>query len=454
MSESKYPKEWVLSTIGEVCELNPKQKLDDNLNIGFMPMAGVPKNFLGNCLFETRKWNEVKKGFTQFQDEDVIFAKITPCFENGKASIIKGFPNGYGAGSTEYYVLRPVNKLVNPKWLFARVKTKDFLTNGALNMSGSVGHKRVTKEFIENYPLPIPTVAEQKIIADKLDTLLAQVNSAKARLEKIPQILKRFRQAVLAASVSGKLTEDWRGQVKLINWKNGILKEFIKKPTYGTSAKSQKEGLIPVLRMGNLQGGSLDWTDLAYTSDPVEIKKYKLEPKDILFNRTNSPELVGKTSIYNGENPAIYAGYLLRIQCLPELSPEFLNYHLNSHLAKQYCYSVKTDGVSQSNINAQKLAAYPLNVPPLIEQLEIVRRVEQLFAYANAIEKQVNNALSRVNNLTPSILAKAFRGELTVQWREENPELISGENSAAVLLENIKAERAASGRKRVLRKKT
>lgn len=120
-----------------------------------------------------------------------------------------------------------------------------------------------------------------------------------------------------------------------------------------------------------------------------------------------------------------------------------MNYHLNSLIAKQYCYSVKSDGVSQSNINAKKLIAYPLHVPPLPEQQEIVRRVEQLFAYADTIEKQVNSALSRVNNLTQSILAKAFRGELTAQWRAENPELISGENSAAALLKNIKDEREA-----------
>lgn len=95
-----------------------------------------------------------------------------------------------------------------------------------------------------------------------------------------------------------------------------------------------------------------------------------------------------------------------------------------------------------------RIKSLPLILPPLQEQHEIVRRVEQLFAYADTIEKQVNNALTRVNSLTQSILAKAFRGELTAQWRAENPELISGENSAAALLEKIKAERAASGGKK------
>lgn len=317
-----------------------------------------------------------------------------------------------------------------------------------------VAMPHITKAGMEAWEIQLPPISEQKIIAEKLDTLLAQVESTKARLEQIPQILKRFRQAVLGAAVSGKLTEDWRDNSSLSGWIEGKLGEFIKKPSYGTSSKSNKEGLIPVLRMGNLQGGKLDWTDLVYTSDTIEIEKYKLEYNDVLFNRTNSPELVGKTAIYKSEQPAIYAGYLIRVQCLPDLNPNYLNYHLNSILGRQYCYSVKSDGVSQSNINAQKLIAYPITVPPLPEQHEIVRRVEQLFAYADTIEKQVNNALARVNNLTQSILAKAFRGELTAQWRAENPELISGENSAAALLEKIKAERAASGGKKASRKKS
>ncbi|HCT8739996.1 TPA: restriction endonuclease subunit S, partial [Escherichia coli] len=198
-----------------------------------------------------------------------------------------------------------------------------------------VAMPHITKAGMEAWEIQLPPISEQKIIAEKLDTLLAQVESTKARLEQIPQILKRFRQAVLGAAVSGKLTEDWRDNSSLSGWIEGKLGEFIKKPSYGTSSKSNKEGLIPVLRMGNLQGGKLDWTDLVYTSDTIEIEKYKLEYNDVLFNRTNSPELVGKTAIYKSEQPAIYAGYLIRVQCLPDLNPDYLNYHLNSILGRQ-----------------------------------------------------------------------------------------------------------------------
>ncbi|WDE02026.1 restriction endonuclease subunit S [Thalassomonas actiniarum] len=209
--------------------------------------------------------------------------------------------------------------------------------------------------------------------------------------------------------------------------------------------------------MGNLQEGKLDWSNLVYTSDKNEITKYSLKSGDVLFNRTNSPELVGKTAIYSGEKEAIYAGYLIKARCSELLLPEYLNYSLNSSYGKEYCRQVKSDGVSQSNINAQKLGAFVLPLPSVEEQSEIVHRVEELFTFANKVEAQINAAQTRVNNLTQSILTKAFSGELTKDWRAANPELISGDNSASALLEKIKLEReqqAAQKKKKKSAKKS
>lgn len=164
--------------------------------------------------------------------------------------------------------------------------------------------------------------------------------------------------------------------------------------------------------MGNLQNGAIDWKDLAYTSDADEIRKYALHPMTVLFNRTNSPELVGKTSIYRGERAAIFAGYLIRINNEPELLSEYLNYCLNASAAREWCNQVKTDGVSQSNINAQKLGKFEIPFCSVGEQAEIVRRVEALFKQADAIEARYKKANAFVEKLTPSVLAKAFRGEL------------------------------------------
>ncbi|QIB84418.1 MULTISPECIES: restriction endonuclease subunit S [Enterobacteriaceae] len=440
MSEIKLPEGWVEAELQEVAVWGsggtPSRKYPEYYN-GDIPW--IKTGDLGPRLI-TRSSEYITKQAVQnsnaklFSKNSVVIAMYGATI--GKTSIL-----GIDATTNQACAVGlPIENVTTSIFLYYLLlnEKKSFIAK-----SKGGAQPNISQALIKEHKVPFPSLAEQKIITDKLDTLLAQVDNTKTRLEQIPQILKRFRQAVLAAAVSGKLTEEWRGTAILTDWKKGTLKNFIKKPSYGTSAKSQKEGLIPVLRMGNLQNGKLDWSDLVYTSDKNEIEKYKLIAGDILFNRTNSPELVGKTSIYRGERDAIYAGYLIKVQCLDGLNPEYLNYHLNSNIAKQYCYEVKSDGVSQSNINAQKLAAYPLEVPPINEQHEIVRCVEQLFTYADGIEKQVQNALERVNNLTHSILAKAFRGELTAQWRAENPELISGENSAKSLLVKIQHQRTS-----------
>lgn len=159
----------------------------------------------------------------------------------------------------------------------------------------------------------------------------------------------------------------------------------------------------------------------------------------MLFNRTNSPELVGKTAVYNGERAAIYAGYLIRIRCSEKILPDYLNYCLNSPSGRQYCSLVKSDGVSQSNINARKLSMFELYLPSLDEQHEIVRRVEALFKIADDIEKRYQKAKAHVDKLTQSILAKAFRGELVPQ----DP----GDEPASELLKRIREEREKTGQK-------
>ncbi|MEC9673568.1 restriction endonuclease subunit S [Escherichia marmotae] len=450
MSAGKLPEGWVLSTIGEVCDLNPKHKHADDLNVGFMPMSNVPTDYLGKCSYETRKWKDVKKGFTQFANNDVIFAKITPCFENGKAAVINDFPNGYGAGSTEYFILRSVGNLVNPYWFLALVKTKDFLINGALNMSGSVGHKRVPKEFVEKYKLPIPPLAEQKIIAEKLDTLLAQVDSTKARLEQIPQILKRFRQTVLAAVVNGKLSKNTK------QWEIYLLKNICTSISDGDhQAPPKSETGIPFLVISDVNKGVIDfdnvsrWVPESYYQSLKEIRKPC--QYDILYTVTGS---YGIPVIVNNNKPFCFQRHIAIIKPNRNLiDHRFLAFYLESPQIFKHASDVAT-GTAQKTVSLSSLRNFEISVPPLKEQHEIVRRVEQLFAYADTIEKQVNNALARVNNLTQSILAKAFHGELTAQWRAENPDLISGENSAAALLEKIKAERAASGGKKASRKKS
>lgn len=275
---------------------------------------------------------------------------------------------------------------------------------------------KFNKTDFRNLLIPLPPLAQQERIVDKLDKLLAQHERINQVLDRIPQLLKTFRKQVLTKAVTGKLTEQWREGKDLEEWTALPLKEVCFGFKYGSSSKSQDEGKVAVLRMGNLQNGKLDLSDLKYSNDEVEIRKYSLEPGDVLFNRTNSPELVGKTSIYRGEIPAIYAGYLIKIENdRSVLNSDYLNYFMNTSQVRTWCNEVKSDGVSQSNINAKKLGDLGIPLPPLQEQQEIVAHIETLFAKADNIESSYQVLKAKIDTLPQAILHKAFKGELVSQ---------------------------------------
>ncbi|ARD62681.1 hypothetical protein Y71_23230 [Kosakonia radicincitans DSM 16656] len=322
-------------------------------------------------------------------------------------------------------------------------------------ISGSA-QPQITRQGLENVRVPLPSLAEQKIIAEKLDTLLAQVDSTKARLEQIPKILKRFRQAVLTVAVSGKLTEEWRNEndVQFSQWEHTVFDKICSEITVGYVGKMldrYKDEGIPFLRSQNVREFKFSDKNLLYISDSFhqEIFKSRLNPGDLAIVRSGAP---GTTCVIPDYLTVANCSDLVIARPSEKLSSEFGCIFMNSGIAKKNV-SDNQVGIAQQHFNVGSMKKMPISLPPLPEQHEIVRRVEQLFAYADTIEKQVNAALARVNNLTQSILAKAFRGELTAHWRAENPALISGENSAAALLEKIKAERAASTGKKASRKK-
>ncbi|WP_449102909.1 restriction endonuclease subunit S [Pseudomonas extremaustralis] len=217
------------------------------------------------------------------------------------------------------------------------------------------------------------------------------------------------------------------------DWSSPCLGLLVHSVEYGSSAKSSLAGKTPVLRMGNLQDGKINWNDLVFTDDDQEISKYLLNSGDVLFNRTNTIELVGKTSIYRGDTPAIFAGYLIRIKERKDLlNSTYLNYVLNSEFSKKYSQKVLSVAVGQANINGQKLKTYPIPLPPsLVEQEaissalmdtdELISGLEQLITKKRDIKQAAMQHL-----LTGKQRLPGFSGEWKVKRLGDLAELKQG----------------------------
>lgn len=362
----------------------------------------------------------------------------------GKAAIaIEDINAGFGAFCG---VLRP-SRLINYHYVGFFTESLDY-RNKVSELSAGANINNLKPAHFSVIKLPIPPLPEQKVIVETLDSLLAQVESTKARLESIPGILKQFRQSVLAAAVSGELTEDWREEhfFSKNDWKVSIFSTIIDKIRSGSGDKPSdgKDG-VRVLRSSAVRDRNIDYSDSRYFDASSDIKiENTLEDGDLLFTRlSGSPEYVGNCALVHDLQDEIIQ-YPDRIFCAKVINRNYLPYleiFFSSQVFKRHISLHIKSSAGHQRITLEAIKKARVDLPPEKEQEEIVRRVEELFGFADKVAAQVKTAMESVNHLTQSILAQAFSGELTKDWREQNPDLISGENSAAALLERIKAER-------------
>ncbi len=160
------PSSWEWCRIGSLFQVNPRNDISDDTDVGFIPMALIKDGFRNEHTFEERKWKNIKSGFTHFADGDIVVAKITPCFQNRKSAIISQLPSGIGAGTTELHVIRDVTSMLFMPYFLLIFKTNDFIENGVKNFSGTAGQQRIGKDYISNYLVPIPPINEQVCIVD------------------------------------------------------------------------------------------------------------------------------------------------------------------------------------------------------------------------------------------------------------------------------------------------
>lgn len=294
--------------------------------------------------------------------------------------------------------------------------------------------KGVRLEVINALEFPLAPLAEQKRIVEKLDEVLAQVDTIKARLDGIPDLLKRFRQSVLASAVSGKLTEEWRGGISP-KWEATVFSAICNEITVGFVGKMKDKytasGVL-FLRSQNVRAFRFDPKNVLYISEDFhdEIRKSRLEAGDLAIVRSGAP---GTTCVIPENLGKVNCSDLVIARPSERLNPKFGCIFMNSEVAQKNVASNQV-GIAQQHFNVGSMKKMAIELPSLAEQKEIVRLVDQYFAFAETIEAQVKKAQARVDNLTQSILAKAFRGELVAQDPNDEP--------ADKLLERIAQARA------------
>ena len=283
-----------------------------------------------------------------------------------------------------------------------------------------LGVSNVSADDIESLDILLPPIEQQERIAYKLDSLLAKVKDAQSRLDKIPIILGRFRQSILAAAFSGELTKEWRKKNKIdTDWQEIELREVLANLKYGTAKKCFREEMKhPVLRIPNVVQGYIDSNDLKYTDlDKKEYESLRLEPDDILLIRSNgSVSLVGRTALVTDKEKGMaYAGYLIRLRVKKDLiMPEFLQYQFQSYAMRLQIELPARSTSGVNNINSEEVKNLRITLPAFDEQKEVVRRLKSSFAFIDKNEGEFNKAKSYTEKLEQSILAKAFRGELVL----------------------------------------
>jgi len=462
------PQGWVEAAVEEIAEINPRHpsNLDDSLPVTFIPMPAVSEGSWALKFKEERILKDVRKGYTHFTDGDVLFAKITPCMENGKGAVATELKNGLGCGSTEFHVLRLYGG-IEPKLIYFFLKQNSFRKDAARNFTGTAGQLRVPVSFIRETRIPLAPLPEQRRIVAKLEILSAKMDACQKRLAKIPVLLKRFRQSVLTGACSGKLTEDWREQYPNVRTSIEIINS-LKTPTpvpYDDVFEKSKNIELPkswswiqLGKLGQVIGGGTPskdnpkyWNGNIPWISPKDMKYFRihnsydhitelaLEHSTIKIIPRGSILFVVRGMILSHTLPTAIIDNVATINqdmkaLVPEKSDmsEYLAF-VSKYISPSVLFEVKESTHGTKRLESSILKNWAIPIPPIPEQQEIVRRVKALFVLADQIEARYAKAKMFVDKLTQSILAKAFRGELARQDPNDEP--------ASVLMERIKGMR-------------
>jgi len=341
--------------------------------------------------------------------------------EMGRCAVVDEVESGWLCG-TGSLIVRPSTSLL-PNYL-QRFLSSPLIVAELIGASVGSTMVNLNQRILADLNVPVPPLAEQKRIADKLEAVLGRVDACRARLDRVPDLLKRFRQCVLAAATSGQLTDDWRKECSVSPWESVTVGDLCLNsfygPRFGKDEYTTSDKGIPTVRTTDMtKDGRIEITveTPRVLVSEEKLEHFRAQKGDLLITRTGS---IGVMAVFDQEIPVMPSAYLIRFRFSERILPRYIFYCLMSPLG-QASLGLSTTAVAQPNINAEAIKSIALSLPSIPEQQEIVRRVETLFAFADRIEARLTDARAQVERLTPATLAKAFRGELVPQDPNDEP---------------------------------
>ncbi len=391
------PDAWGAHPVSDLATVNPRYPVRKGDEYPFVEMAMVGENFGGILGFETRRFDA--SGLAKFAAGDTLFAKITPCAENGKVAYVDRLPGEIGIGSTEFIVLAP-RADSDPRFLYHLLCSQQVRGRAASRMEGSTGRQRVPDDVFEKRLLvPVPSPAEQAAIARLLDAVDAAIARTRAAAERTREL-----QDSLLADAFERLDAPRRR-----------LGEFTTDVRYGTSQMASSRGWgLPVLRIPNVVGDQLTLDDLAFVElRPADIARLTLEDGDLLFVRTNgNPNYVGRSAVFRAPDARtwLYASYLIRVRLNESLLPDFANVFLGTQWGRRELLRRVTTSAGNHNINGNSIRLLSIPVPAdTNDQAHVVRIAHACRAKTAALRAKLTALAALKRSLMHDLLTGRVR---------------------------------------------
>ena len=405
--------------------------------VPFVPMRLIPIATLFSKEFIVKPSDALGSG-TYFEPGDILLAKITPSFENGKQSIIEDLPTPFGIATTEVIPIREVEGVSDKFYLFYYLLLPDVRALLTSRMKGTTGRLRLGAEALADLEIPLPPLAEQRRIVAKLETLFTQLDAAVDSLKKAQVQLQRYRRSILKAAFEGELTKGG-SEEHSDSWKSMTLNEFITLES-GSRPRGGVRGVlegIPSLGGEHLNDdGSFRFEKIKYVPEDFfkSLNKGQIYPNDIIVVKDGAT--TGKTSFVDSHFPYKHAAvneHLFIVRVDPKVAfPKFVFYHLFSSKGQQQILS-DFRGATVGGISRNFPLKVDIPIPPLSKQEQIVSELERHLSVTDEIEATIESELTRAERLRQSILKHAFSGKLVSQDPNDEP--------ASVLLEKIQDDK-------------